>query len=286
MARRLAAMGTEGYPGVVTGGKWNGKTAFVPSALRKAYGWMKPRTIFVGSMSDLFHESVPFEWIDQIMCLVWVKSGHTFTFLTKRAARMNEYFAGLAEPGTHTATAQRLLANSNYASDHHGWHMRYLRGGNLPNLVLGVSAENQQTANDRIPDLLLTRAARRFVSLEPMIGPISFRDIPSPVDGQSFDVLAPHGSSEFSAIHSVILGGESGTLKARYLNSTWVRTIRDQCKAAGVPFMFKQGSGDNTGRTSSHWQDHREGFPVLDHNIHTALAWPLRNSNKKQEVGI
>jgi len=275
MARRLTAMGTEGYQNVTTNGKWNGKTAFVPSALSKAYGWMKPRTIFVGSMGDVFHESVPFEWVDQILRLAWVKKQHTFILLTKRAARMNEYFTGLAAAGMHTPTAERLLANPYYSQDNHGWHMLYLRGGSLPNLVIGVSAENQQAANDRIPALLLTPAAKRFVSLEPMTGPISFWDIPSPVDGQSFSVLGQNRESDFSSVCSVILGGESGG-KARYLNTTWVRTTRDECLAAGVPFMFKQGSGENGNRSPGHWNEKRDGFPVLDDNIHTALAWDIR----------
>lgn len=281
MARRLAAMGTEGYSNVVTDGKWNGGVSFIPSALKKAYGWMKPRSIFVGSMGDLFHESVPFEWIDQIMRLVWVKKDHTFIMLTKRAARMQEYFDGLRQPGNQTVTAKRLLENPNYAKDNHDWHMVYLKGGCLPNLVLGVSAENQAALGERIPLLLKTPANRIFVSLEPMVGPVVLPGCPE-CKGVGGYAGASMGycscptcdGSPYLPLDGVILGGESGS-RSRYLTPQWVRAIRDQCAAADVPFMFKQGSAVN-GNKSSHWVEERDGFPVIDGETHTALPWNVR----------
>jgi len=276
MARRLAAMGTEGYDNVVTNGKWSGGVSFIPFALKKAYGWMKPRSIFVGSMGDLFHESVPFEWIDQIMRLAWVKKDHTFIMLTKRAARMQEYFHGLRQPGNQTDTAKRLLKNPNYAQDSHGWHMVYLKGHALPNLVIGVSVENQKTAGERIPLLLATPAAKRFISLEPMLGPVTLPGCPEckGVGGYLGDSMGFCGcpicdGSPFIPLDGVILGGESGT-KARRLSPQWVRSVRDQCDAAEVPFMFKQGDKG--------WPVHN-GFPVLDGAIHTELAWTTRKGN-------
>lgn len=170
MARRLAAMGVAGYAEVISGGAWNGVSAFVPSALRKPYAWKRPRSIFIGSMGDLFHESVPFEWVDDVMRMVWDNRQHTFIVLTKRAVRMREYFSGLAVPGTDTDTAKRLLARKYYAHYDLDWHLRYLKGRFLPNLVLGVSVEDQATADDRIPKLLEIPAVKRFVSLEPLIG--------------------------------------------------------------------------------------------------------------------
>lgn len=281
MARRLAAMGTEGYKDVVTDGKWNGKTVFVPSALQKAYGWMKPRSIFVGSMGDLFHESVPFEWIDQIMRLAWVKKDHTFIMLTKRAARMHEYFHGLRQPGNQTDTAKRLLENPNYAQDSHGWHMTYLKGGCLPNLVLGVSVENQAVADERIPLLIKTPANRIFISIEPMVGPVV---LPGCIeckgaggyvgDSMGYCSCPTCDGSPYLHLDGVILGGESGS-SARYLTPKWVRAVRDQCAAAEVPFMFKQGSAVN-GNKASHWIEERDGFPVIDGEIHAELAWTVR----------
>ncbi len=251
MAVRLAAMGTEGYPHVISFGRWNGLSALVPSALGKPYGWKRPRSIFVGSMGDVFLKNVPFEWIDEIMRMVWENKQHTFILLTKRPDRMQEYFAGLATPGTHTATAKRLLDRLNYGQCDHGWHMKYLRGGALPNLVLGVSAEHQAAFNDRVPVLINTPAAKRFVSMEPMIEQIELTAI---------DMENPIG---------VIVGGESAR-DPRQIMTSWVRTVRDQCAAVNAPFMFKQWHK---------WQGKKcdiplqNGFPILDGHTHTDLVW-------------
>lgn len=94
MAKRLQAMGTRGYHGVVTDkGKWSGKLNFIESELEKPAKWKKPKRIFVGSMTDLFHENVSDEWIDEIMVRVQFEKQHTFIFLTKRTERMKEYFS-------------------------------------------------------------------------------------------------------------------------------------------------------------------------------------------------
>lgn len=224
IARRLAAMGLEQYQGVISFGKWNGLTAFVPSELEKPYKWKAHRSIFVSSMGDLFHESVQFgRWINPIMKMVRDCRQHTFLFLTKRPEQMKMYFDMDVYP--------------------------------MPsNLALGVSVEDQQTADDRIPVLLEIPAAKRFISLEPMVGPVSLR----PDDLRRLD--------------GVILGGESGN-KARYLNPTWVRTIRDQCAEAGTPFMFKQWAQMQRTEENLH---RPSGFPRLDGKIHTDLAWKVR----------
>ncbi len=286
MARRLAAMGLEQYKQVVerrwhsheyheirhTYHGWNGKTAFVPSELDKPYRWKRPRTIFVSSMGDLFHDSVPFEWVDQVLHTAKHNPDHTFIFLTKRPQRMLEYFAGLSQPGAGTPTARRLLSHPNYSSTWHGLHMVYLKGGALPNLVIGVSVEDQATADERIPVLLQIPAAKRFISLEPMIGPVDL------VSSGAFDEChANHGdiveSWLESNIHGVILGGESGH-KARPLDPAWVRLVRDQCADACVPFMFKQFSSCKD-MVLGKWYG-KDGFPELDGRTHTELAWGVR----------
>lgn len=243
MAARLASMGMGQYQSVTSFRRWNGLTAFVPSELEKPRKWGKPRSIFISSMGDLFHESVAYGWIDEIMRMVWENKQHTFILLTKRPDRMQEYFTGLAKPGTHTVTAKRLLDRMNYAQYDHGWHMRYLKGGSLPNLVLGISVEHQEAADDRIPVLLGTPAAQRFISLEPMVGPVSLRWVCAWPENAPTTAQSPTGSTDeldgLRRLDGVILGGESGN-KARPLNPEWVRIIRDQCGAAGVPFMFKQ----------------------------------------------
>jgi len=252
MARRLAAMGKEGYKEVVTDNKWNGTTAFVPSALDKPYHWRQPRSIFIGSMGDVFHESVKVHWLDAIMKMIALNGHHTFILLTKRAKWMQEYMLRTIDKPLH-------------------------------NLILGVSAENQQMADERIPLLLQTPAAKRFVSLEPMVGPIVLPGCPE-CKGVGGYVGASLGfcscptcdGSPFVPLDGVILGGESGG-NARRLNSAWVKAVRNQCAEANdIPFMFKQGSGENGNRTPGHWSEKRNGFPVLDGEIHTELAWGLK----------
>ena len=256
MAQRLAAMGLKQYKETVkwvrgrellphpTGG-WNGKTYFVPSELEKPYKWKKPRTIFISSMGDLFHDSVPLEWIDMVMQMVVKNKQHTFIFLTKRPERMKQQL--------ELWNDVRLL-------------QRY------PNLVLGVSVEDQATADERIPVLLQIPTAKRFISLEPMIGPVDLADLAFWVDEHG-EVGSTDGrdSDIFPDIHGVILGGESGH-KARYMAPDWVRLVRDQCAAAGVPFMFKQW--DNCGGPNPYYDEN--GFPLLDGRTHTDLAWSVK----------
>lgn len=201
MARRLSTMEKKPLPqyqSVISFGRWNGLTAFVPSELEKPFGWKKPRSVFVSSMGDLFHDSVSFEWIDAVMQTVIECRQHTFIMLTKRPDRMREY-------------------------------MTKFPWGVMPdNLVMGVSVENQQSADERIPPLLQIRNIRRFISIEPMTGPIT-------LPAECLEWNQPAGGCR----PGIILGGESGA-KTRPMNPVWVRTIRDQCAAAGVPFMFKQ----------------------------------------------
>jgi protein gp37 len=268
MAVRLAAMGTEGYQHVISFGGWNGLPAFVPSALKKPYHWKRPRSIFVGSMGDVFLKNVPFEWMDEVMRTVWENKRHTFILLTKRPDRMREYFVGLSVPGTHTVTAKRLLDRMNYAQCDHGWHMKYLQGGALPNLILGTSVEHQAAANDRIPVLLDTPAAKRFISLEPMVGPVDLMNLStsSAIGTCYFQCL--NRCADRPGLDGVILGGESGN-KGRRLDPQWVMTVRDQCAVAGVPFMFKQWHHENRNEV-----DPATGFPWLGGSgTHSDLAW-------------
>lgn len=273
MARRLATMGEWAgkafawkFPqysrviseGITSAGKWNGDTAFAPSELEKPYQWKNPRTVFVSSMGDLFHDSVDIKWQISVMDMVAALPRHTFIFLTKRPHNMRQFI--MAWTGTKV-------------------------GGYLPNLVLGVSAEDQTTADERIPQLLRTPAAKRFVSIEPMIGPVKL-NLATACDrncGEYQDAACPGTSGKCVMqwhLDGVILGGESGP-KARPLDPAWVRLVRDQCETAGVPFMFKQASG----RNSSHWRQYcdghsllSDGLPVLDGRIHRALAWETKHA--------
>ena len=263
MARRLAAMGNPYYQGVVLSGEgcssfkgWNGTTIFVESQLEKPYKWHKSRTVFVSSMGDLFHESVWRCWIDDVMRMVANNSQHTFIFLTKRPERMKKYFDLCDRELVEQLTAFYQLS---HGTDPHNLAANWP----LPNLVLGVTVENQQTANDRIPILLQIPAAKRFISMEPML-----EEIDLDRGGFSFlrNLKSPQGK-KYPALDGVILGGESGN-KGRRLEPLWVMKVRDQCAGAGVPFMFKQWNHENRNEV-----DENTGFPWLGNRTHSELAW-------------
>ena len=200
MAQRLR--GRFGYP---TADPF--RIIFHSSKLEQPTRWKNPRRIFVSSMGDLFHKDVYIEQIQEIIHQAWMNPKHLFLILTKRPRRMGLYFR--------------------WNEFQNGWTPK-----SLSNLWLGVSAENQQRADERIPILLQIPAARRFVSIEPMLGPVDIRKIgPLP---KSFDWEIAKGGLDW-----VICGGESGP-GARPMHPDWPRSIRDQCQAAEVPFFFKQ----------------------------------------------
>ena len=217
-AERMAFRQTQMRPGceycdVMIGKKWNGKTAFVESQLDKPLHWRKPRRIFVCSMGDLFHESVHDAWVGKVWDVMTQCPQHTFLLLTKRPEGMRRLFC---EPCDIKMP---------------------------PNIHIGVTAENQEQADKRIPILLQIPAAVRFVSIEPMLGPVSlwewFPDGSCEKPAHITGVCEKNEEYE-NGIHHVICGGESGP-GARPLHPDWVRSLRDQCVSADVPFMFKQG---------------------------------------------
>jgi protein gp37 len=165
----------------------------VPEKLAEPLRWTGRKTVFVNSMSDLFHEDVPDDYIVAVAGVMEVANWHTYQVLTKRSDRMREMLAG------------RLL---NVANQSHIWW--------------GVSVENRKHGIPRIEHLQQSPAAVRFLSIEPLLEDIGFLNL--------------------SGIHWVIVGGESGH-GARPMDKAWVISIRDQCRAAGVPFFFKQWGG-------------------------------------------
>lgn len=270
MAYRLRSMGKFPYTAATVGGLdagvqiWDGHTYFRPEELDKPYKWRKPRSVFIGSMGDVFHESAPFAWIERILGVVASNPQHTFIMLTKRAGRMLEFFQTTDMAGQLACLYQLSAGTNPETCQKDNWP--------LPNLVLGVSAENQKTADERIRVLLQTPAAKRFVSLEPMIGPVDLYR-----GGWSFlnSLYPPPGNKTKweRGLDGVILGGESGA-KARLLDPAWVRLVRDQCKAESVPFMFKQW-GNNVLQENGRPREYNfaNGFPDLDGKEHLALAW-------------
>lgn len=182
-----------------------------PERLNLPLSWQKPRLIFVNSMGDLFHPEVSETFIRSVFLVMGRAKRHRFQVLTKYAWRMQEIlFPGMEFP------------------EFYG--LQYP----LPNVWIGVSCENQITANLRIPLLLNTPAAIRFVSLEPLLGPIDLTDMPTRYHPNA-NVLTWYRPS----LDWVIVGGETGP-NARPMDPAWARSLRDQCVKSDVPFFFKQ----------------------------------------------
>ncbi|WP_265545088.1 phage Gp37/Gp68 family protein [Roseomonas mucosa] len=163
-----------------------------PARLEQPLLWRRPRRIFVNSMSDLFHKSVPAPFIEHVFDTMERAHWHQFQLLTKRSSLMRDFLK-----------------------------CRYAARPAPPHIWIGVSVEDQARVS-RIKHLQQAPAAVRFLSIEPLIAPI--------------------GQLDLTGIHWVIVGGESGP-RARPMDAEWVRDIRDQCIAAGVPFFFKQWGG-------------------------------------------
>jgi protein gp37 len=200
-----------------------------PDRLEAPLHWRRPRRVFVNSMSDLFHEDVPDKFIDKVweVMINALDQGHIFQVLTKRPQRMKQYLSVKRWPRCG-------------GLDQHP----------IENVWLGVSVEDQVTADERIPLLQQTAAAIRFVSYEPALGPVDFTAIPR------IDPEHPHPPYyDLADIDWLIAGGESGP-KARPAHPDWFRSARDQCAAAGVAFFFKQWGAHAIGEL-------KPGDPIL-----------------------
>ena len=229
MATRFSKPG-EPYDGLITDNRWNGNLILAEEHLEDPLRWKKPRRVFVNSMSDLFHEHISDQMIDRVFAVMARASHHTFQVLTKRPSRMLEYL-----------TRHDRIENAESKS----WRpkkrtTRPRIRRQLPNVWLGVSVEDQQTADERIPLLTRTPAIVRFVSYEPALGPMDlFRcgGLNTIIRAMKYENDTGHPSAPW--LDWVIAGGESGP-GARPMHPDWARSIRDQCQAAAVPFFFKQ----------------------------------------------
>jgi protein gp37 len=206
MHKRLTAMGQKKYSEPFNIVRTHA------DALDAPLHWRKPSTIFVNSMSDLFHEDVPDEFIDRVFAQMAQCWWHTFQVLTKRSDRM---CSTMSDPSMHLSMTRLFRNFVHYREPVGPWP--------LPNVWLGVSAENQEQADKRIPKLMETPAAVRFASVEPMLGAVSLR--------KWLDYLPQ--------LNWVIVGTESGRHR-RPTEIDWIRSLRDQCEGAGVSFFLKQ----------------------------------------------
>ncbi len=211
---------------------WRGTTRAAPEHILTApLHWRTPRRIFVNSMGDLFHESIPDSKIDQVFAVMALCPQHTFQVLTKRSERMRDYISARAnDDRLRLPIIGCMNMMGSGATKPIGYRM-----WPLPNVWLGVSAERQQEADERIPHLLQTPAAVRFVSAEPLLGPISLRWS----SWTNWDRTVVNHLDGLRALDWIIVGGESGA-GARPMHPQWARTIRDECREARVPFFFKQ----------------------------------------------
>ena len=234
---------------------WNGVVRMVHEHLADPLRWKRPRRVFVNSMSDLFHGGLSNEQIAAVFGVMAASPRHTFQVLTKRARRMREWFEWAAGEFTerqrgiacapHTFRAMldaafELLGRPSKQALDAAWHAHDADLWPLPNVWLGVSTENQAAADERIPELLATPAAVRWVSAEPLLGPV---DLAS---------ASPNARSLAQDLDWIVAGCESGP-GARPADVTWFRELRDQCAAAGVAFFLKQAA-----RRGGEWTDWKD----------------------------
>lgn len=223
VAARFSKSG-QAYEGLVDkNGRWNGKIRVVARHMDDPRRWRRPRRIFVNSMSDLFHENLEDDVIERVFFTMALSQRHTFQILTKRPERMRAF------------VSERLLAHQP-----------------LPNVWLGVSTEDQKTADERIPLLLKTPAAVRWISAEPLLGPIDLKKYVQrtpwyPIECEhGFDHCPRCDATADKALDWVVVGGESGP-GHRPMDPQWAESIAAECSDAGVPLFVKQDSGSRPG---------------------------------------
>jgi protein gp37 len=239
------------YEGLAENGRFNGQSRLLPERLRLPLRWRNPRRIFVSDMADLFYKRVPDEYIAEVFGMMAAVARHTFLVLTKRHTRLRTL---LSDPGF----ADQVYENAR-AYDRGG--RLFPSGGRragwwpLPNVHVGVSVEDQHWANIRIPVLLDTPAAVRWISAEPLLGPIALSAVVcsacggrggatgySRLHGVDMDAVCGHcdGVARGAGLLDwIVVGGETGA-GARPMHPDWVRRLRDEAEDAGVPFFFKQ----------------------------------------------
>jgi protein gp37 len=243
LAKRLKAMGSEKYQNdgdPRTSGPGFGVTAH-PDVVTAPLSWRKPRKVFVNSMSDLFHDDIPDAFIARVFAVMAATPQHTYQVLTKRHGRMRSLLSAKWFPELVTTWARRDGVRPSTP----------LVQLPAPNIWLGVSVEDQKWADVRIPALLDTPASVRFISAEPLLGPVDLAQLATHSRGP---VAHWEGRDQINALTGVprdpswtsrpgidwvIVGGESGP-GSRPMHPDWVRTLRDQCTAAGTAFFFKQ----------------------------------------------
>ncbi len=248
------------HEGLTTAGdkgpRWNGEVRCLPNRLEAPLRWRKPRRIFVNSMSDLFHERVPDEFIADVFTTMALAEQHTFQVLTKRPERMRSLLGNeewwMLKVGAmcEYIIERRENPSPGAMMGFDAWWGGIQENLTLPNVHLGVSVEDQKRADERIPLLLQTPAAVRFLSCEPLLGPLDLveavgcrhEDGYHEPDTNAWQCRLCEHETMTEALESIdwiIVGGESGP-GARPCNVEWIRSIVEQCGEADVPVFVKQ----------------------------------------------
>lgn len=291
------------------GPRWNGVVRPYEKDINQPLHWKRPRRIFVDSMSDLFHADVPFDWIDRVFATVLAcqffenRTAHTFQFLTKRSARLLEYFSAspveLLQRWTRSARNSILVGDGDTTFEEAvGGHCAHLWAADgtllekgkpwshpenlfpLQNAWIGVSAENQKYAEKRLADLVQVPAHVRWVSFEPLLGPVKVgvdldattrrfglftcphchgfgavrRSSSIDVDGNPDERTCRHCDGQGCAVSWIVAGAESGH-RARAMEELWVRDLFAEAGEAGVARVYKQ-------RLDA--KGHKVSLPLLD----------------------
>ena len=241
---RIGCAHPDKYGGLVemrtSGPEWTGKLKMAPDKVDLPLRWKDPRKIFVNSLSDLFHNKIPFDFIDDCFVTMLLAERHTFQVLTKRPENMSEYFEHARERITEKLidkidkTGWAKFSSSKDGKRSRKWVEEWVAEGAwpLPNVWLGVSVEDQDSAYRRIPFLHTIPAAVKWLSMEPLLAETRLN-------------IGMDDATTRDLIDWVVVGGESGP-KARPLKSEWVDIIHEDCERIGIPFHFKQwGRFDN-----------------------------------------
>ena len=198
---------------------WTGEVRFNEEWLMQPFKWARPRRIFVVAHGDLFHENVSYKWLDRIWTVMALNSRHTFLVLTKRPEVMKDYLESRSKSVDYWEDRARDMGHTfKWAAGFDEPTIALLKFP-VPNVWCGISAEDQETFDLRYPHLKDTRAAVRWISFEPLLGPID--------------------ASTAQALDWAVVGGESGP-GARPMHPQWARDLRDQCVATKTPYFFKQ----------------------------------------------
>lgn len=272
------------YDGTVemtpNGPRWTGVVRLDPDSLSTPLHWKKPRRIFVDSMSDLFHEGLTDHEIAACFGVMLAAWWHTFQVLTKRPERAARFF-------TSGVTAFDCVKAARDYGVEIGWPGVVINGEivdrslPLPNVWIGTSIAEQKDADANIPHLLQVPTAVRFLSCEPLIGPIEFSDVT-----KRSDAVSQLGKAALDGIHWVIVGGESGH-GARPCDVAWVDSVVAQCAAVNVPCFVKQlGARPFVTLDEERTAGDIESHPMMSWpadsqwSEHDGAAWPLLDDRK------